>query len=319
MSGAPNFDLYSKIKSTIGKGEKRIPKPRKPKTEAAAEQPVEEKKGAIPNAAMLNLLKRLPDWGDATRKIIVGTNYETFPIAGDLPRLLKHLAIVQIEGDDIHSLFPQDKIIANKTEQITIGENTGNNVKAGDCLKLIEKAANVFISEESGSKLASEWNAVMDNGEDLSVQKTFLMQILKKVFVEQCSSGESPVILFLKAINQKIIAPSTMRIKCQCGNLFFKDANPMVWEIAVIINGDKPIISHYRRQEATSKNPSDYFRFVWELRIVFNKELTTLQELSMGITDIEFNEDTSDSVRDRVTSALQSLMLPDCFVGDIDD
>ncbi|EMD48540.1 Hypothetical protein EHI5A_231270 [Entamoeba histolytica KU27] len=93
----------------------------------------------------------------------------------------------------------------------------------------------------------------------------------------------------------------------------------MVWEIAVILDGDKTIISHYRRQETTSKNSEEYFRFLWELRLVFNKEMTQLQELKMGINDIEFNPNTISSVRERVESTLESLKFEDCVVSDLED
>ena len=123
--------------------------------------------------------------------------------------------------------------------------------------------------------------------------------------------------MFLKAVNQKVIASSTMYLKCCCGTIMFKDAQPMVWEIAVILMEEKTIISHYRRQETTSKNDDEYWRFLWELRLVFNKELTQLQELTMGITDIEYQPNTKQEIRDKLESTLQSLLFPECVIQEL--
>ena len=93
----------------------------------------------------------------------------------------------------------------------------------------------------------------------------------------------------------------------------------MVWEIAVILEENRTIISHYRRQETTSKVPSDYFRFLWELRLVFNKELTQLQDLSMYVIEVEFAEVTSEDVRENVKSTLKELMCADPVIKEMDD
>ncbi|EDR26215.1 hypothetical protein EDI_076310 [Entamoeba dispar SAW760] len=329
------FDLFSRIKHTTSEEKKekkeKKEKSKKEKKEAKEKKLTNEENSKLPPVAianpkvagyatgsMVNLLKNMPDWRDQTRKVVVEGNFETFPIAGDLPRLLKHLSIVRKTNEnEISCLFPED---GNKTDgkvKIVV-DVQGNKVTTGDCLKVIQCITKIF-DEKHCERVEKEWNAVMDNSEDLSVQKTFLMRVLKSVYVDEGSNEVSPVITFLKAINQKIIASSTMKLKAVCGNLFIKDAQPMVWEIAVILDGDKTIISHYRRQETTSKNSEEYFRFLWELRLVFNKEMTQLQELKMGINDIEFNPNTISSVREKVESTLESLKFEDCVVSDLED
>ncbi|ELP94105.1 hypothetical protein EIN_184720 [Entamoeba invadens IP1] len=310
-----DFNLLQKIKQTCGKGEKRVAKQRVRNDTGAPALTTPDKT----SAAMANLLKTLPDYSVATRKTIDSGNFETFPIAGDLPRLLKHMTLFEVQDDKYFCIFPKKELVESYITS-SLASTEGKAVTAGDCLKIMQSVTSVFEAEKL-DKLTSEWNGVMDNSADLSIQKTFLMQILKKVYVED-SDGESSTIMFLKAINQKIIGPSTMRIKCQCqcsGGVVIKDAQPMLWEVAVIITEDKTIISHYRRQETSSKNPNEYFRFLWELRMTFSRDLTQLEGLVMGVTEIEFNPETTDSVRDKISNALESLKLPDCFVGDIDE
>ncbi|BFU23649.1 hypothetical protein EHI8A_106900 [Entamoeba histolytica HM-1:IMSS-B] len=310
------FNLFSKVKQTCGKGDKRIAKPRtRVETSSETSEQITTNKSA---SAMANLLKTLPDWSVATRKIIDTTNIETFPIAGDLPRLLKHLTVYEIHNGDFYSVFPTQGIVTEHIVDYSVSSD-GAAINAGDCLKILQTVCMIFESDELAQHLGNEWNAIMDNSCDLSVQKTFLMRILKKVFIEEKTDGESPIIMFLKAINQKIIGPATMRVRCQCGSLIIKDAQPMVWEVAVIIMEDKTIISHYRRQETSSKKPEEYFRFLWELRMVFNRDLTQLESLVMGVTEIEFDDITLDSVRDKVSSALEPMKSQDCFIGNMDD
>ncbi|KAL7713783.1 Ras guanine nucleotide exchange factor glfB-like C-terminal domain-containing protein [Entamoeba marina] len=318
------FDLFSRIKHTSVKAEKKDKKSHKRsesqmnKSQVEPEKPVvaDPKKDGYTQNTMVNLLKNLPDWRESTRKVIVSGNFETFPIAGDLPRLLKHLSIVKkVSDEEYDRLFPEEGKVNGKVK--VIKDVPGHKITTGDCLKVILCITKI-LDESKCDTIEKEWNEVMDNSEDLSVQKTFLMRLLKSVFMNESSQDVSAVITFLKAINQKIIASSTMNLKGVCGNLFIKDAQPMVWEIAVILEENRTIISHYRRQETTSKNSTDYFRFLWELRLIFNKELTQLQELKMGITDIEFISETSERVRENVTSTLDSLMFPDCNISDLD-
>ncbi|EMS13555.1 hypothetical protein KM1_321000 [Entamoeba histolytica HM-3:IMSS] len=47
--------------------------------------------------------------------------------------------------------------------------------------------------------------------------------------------------------------------------------------------------------------------------------MTQLQELKMGINDIEFNPNTISSVREKVESTLESLKFEDCVVSDLED
>ena len=328
------FDLFSKIKHTSSdekeakkkekkekkekeKKEKKDKKDKKtPAAVPAVPQKIDAKQQGYSNNSMVNLLKNMPDWRDSTRKVMDTGKFETFPIAGDLPRLLKHLNIVRKTGDDIECLFPEG---SNSDGKVKIIKDTqGTKITTGDCLKVILCITKIFDSKHC-EKVEQEWNAVMDNNEDLSVQKTFLMQVLKKVYMEEGSNDVSPIITFLKAINQKIIASPTMKLKGVCGNMFIKDAQPMVWEIAVILDGEQTIISHYRRQETTSKNPEEYFRFLWEIRMIFNKDMTQLQELKMGINEIEFLPETAVSVREKVDTTLEELKFEDCVVQDLEE
>ena len=130
---------------------------------------------------MMALLKKLPDWRESTRKVIMEGNFETFPIAGDLPRLLLHLSIVKENGEDLESLFPQ----TGKTDgKVKVNKDTTRRINAGDCLVAIQEIAKIFEGEQQRDKVTTEWNKLIDNEEDLSVQKTFLLRILKQVFVE---------------------------------------------------------------------------------------------------------------------------------------
>ncbi|ELP85115.1 hypothetical protein EIN_080870 [Entamoeba invadens IP1] len=341
------FDLFSRIKHTSSDSKSDTKKEEKKKAKEAKEKEKKDKKdkkshtrtesvqkkddkspstttpvvdpktNGYAAGSMVNLLKNMPDWRDQTRKVVVEGNFETFPIAGDLPRLLKHLSIVRKVGQDISCLFPENGEKSGGKVKI-IKDVSGHKITAGDCLSVIKCITKIF-DDKHCEKVDEEWNAVMDNGEDLSVQKTFLMRVLKSVYVDEGTSEVSPVITFLKAINQKIIASSTMKLKGVCGNLFIKDAQPMVWEIAVILDEDRTIISHYRRQETTSKNGEEYFRFLWELRLLFNKEMTQLQDLQMGINVIEFSPQTNQATREKVETILDSLKFEECAISDIEE
>ncbi|ELP90594.1 hypothetical protein EIN_020730 [Entamoeba invadens IP1] len=252
------------------------------------------------------LMKNLPDWQESTRKVIKDGKLETFPIAGDLPRLLNHLSIVrEVSEGNYDTLFPDES--AEKTQA----------PKAGDCFQVIKCICTLFEGDEQCAKIEQEWNSTMANDEDMSVQKTFLIRILTKVFLEDGQQKDvSPVITFLKAINQKIIANSTLHLKMVCGSLLFKDSHPMFWEVACILQ-DKTYLIHYRKQESTSKKEDEYFQFMWELRLVFSSGLTQLEEVTMGISSIEFRPETRKDVRDNVLDTLKPILFTDVEIKDV--
>ncbi|ELP91396.1 hypothetical protein EIN_154730 [Entamoeba invadens IP1] len=252
------------------------------------------------------LPKKNFDWQESTKRVINEERIESFPIAGDLPRLLKHLRITkELENGEYDVLFPTD----DKEYQT----NT-----AGDCFDLIKCITQILEGDEQTKRIEDEWNAVMSNDQDMSVQKTFLMRILSKVFVEEGKfKPSSPVINFLKGVNQKIIANSTLRLKMVCGTMPFKDSHPMFWEIVIVFQ-DKAYVIHYRKQESISKKPEEYFRFEWELRLVFNNELTQFSEVGMGVSTIEFDPLTKQETRKLVLETLKPICFADFTVTDID-
>lgn len=283
--------------------------------EIAKEKPKEPEKvtrqsiaGSSAAASMQRLREKMPNWQEQTRKVMKEAKFETFPIAGDLPRLLTHLSIVKDTGDgEFETIFPYNENMEKKT-------NT-----AGDCFQVIKCITQIMEGKQQAANIEQQWKELIVDDEDMSVQKTFLTQILKKVFIDEGEFKEqSPTLTFLKAVNQKIIANATMNLKIVCGDLFFKDSYPMFWEIACILQSRTYLI-HYRKQEAASKKKEEYFRFLWELRLVFTKDMLNLDEITMGISTIEFNPETTQGVRDKVLTTLKSLMFADCRIKNVGD
>ena len=254
---------------------------------------------------MTRLMNTASNWQESTRKVMREGKFETFPIAGDLPRLLKHLSIVKENYDgEFETIFPYD-------------EHTNKSNKAGDCFQVIKCIAGLFEGQEQQIKIEKEWKELIVDDEDMSVQKTFLMQIMNKVFIQEGEfKDQSPVITFLKAINQKIIANATMNLKIVCKDLLFKDSYPMFWEVACILQ-ERAYLIHYRKQEATSKNPEEYFQFMWELRLVFTKDLMNLEEVSMGISSLMFKKESSQQIREKVQTTLKSILFDDFKIKEL--
>ena len=277
-----------------------------PTTQTPTETNNESRK-TMQAATMMRLMNTATNWQESTRKVMKDGKFETFPIAGDLPRLLKHLSIVKENYDgELETIFPYDE-----------SQNKSN--KAGDCFQVIKCIAGIFEGHEQQIKIEKEWKELIVDDEDMSVQKTFLMQIMNKVFIEEGEFKEqSPVITFLKAINQKIIANATMNLKIVCGSLLFKDCHPMFWEVACILQ-ERTYLIHYRKQETTSKKPEEYFQFMWELRLVFSKDLMSLEEVSMGISSLMFKKESSQEIKEKVQSTLKSILFDDYKIKEVNE
>ena len=92
----------------------------------------------------------------------------------------------------------------------------------------------------------------------------------------------------------------------------------MFWEVACIQQNNRVYIIHYKKQEATSTNPQEYFKFMWEFRLIFNETLTECEDTSMGISSIEFGKECTAEIKEEVKKGLSSLQYNDCKITVLD-
>ena len=81
-----------------------------------------------------------------------------------------------------------------------------------------------------------------------------------------------------------------------CPTLPFKDAGG--WKIQITTYPDHIIISHKKKQSSTTTKPEDQFEFEWHLKMSFVKDLTSMNDPVLTISDLKFGSSTLQTKKD---------------------
>eukprot|EP01116_Phalansterium_solitarium_P012624 TRINITY_DN29077_c0_g1_i1.p1 TRINITY_DN29077_c0_g1~~TRINITY_DN29077_c0_g1_i1.p1 ORF type:complete len:307 (+),score=52.78 TRINITY_DN29077_c0_g1_i1:171-1091(+) len=104
----------------------------------------------------------------------------------------------------------------------------------------------------------------------------------------------------LKAINQAIIAPPVIKLKTEFGRKHpFKDLRG-AWRIRVDVRppeaGDDEAVSVVHTRSELSFE-ADLFQFDWDFKMLFNRDLTCLSEIAIGIKHVRFGATATAAFR----------------------
>jgi len=104
---------------------------------------------------------------------------------------------------------------------------------------------------------------------------------------------ESKTAKLFQAIHQNIIFAAVFQLKVKVPNLTLtRDVRTREgWRISVVFSNNIVTVIHRRREQSLATAPSDeQFWFEWELRILFDQQMTKLHSAMLRITDLGFSE-----------------------------
>ena len=78
-----------------------------------------------------------------------------------------------------------------------------------------------------------------------------------------------------------------------------------VWQISITVEENKIVVSHTKTQKAMSSNPTEQYKFDWELCMVFSLRATEMRTAFIIASDPEFADTTSRDKRQQIRNALQ--------------
>jgi len=209
----------------------------------------------------------------------------TLPVASDFPRLAKLTKI--IGGNGVELEIPAQPSIERIIYSI-----------------LLTLALQLEDSESHDTTRDHYWSYLHDNIEG-EIRREFDM------FLKNCLSEDSKVAHILKTINQGVIAPAVISLKLALPSLPFKDFRNS-WRIEVQIAMDSVTVVHIRREQSFNTPPEMTFEFVWECRIVFDKEVTRMDEVKVRIIELAFGERVSPENNSRIRNEMKRFITNDC-------
>jgi len=220
-------------------------------------------------------------------KKIWSRSFTLLPVGVDLPRLASCISVFNDQVDGSVDL-------ANK-----------GNVKKTilDILLALKEMFDGSENQEELEKIKANYENIPRN-DDGSFNSKDLVEFLLKEFSEN-----SPILQVLKVCNQSIIAPSVIELKLGiCPKLMFKDAGG--WMIKVeLVDSDTVIVSHCKKQQHMDpRKEEEYFEFIWELEMIFNRDVSSLNQVTLSILSLTFGEKTRQDKKDEYLALFNSHM-----------
>eukprot|EP01113_Clastostelium_recurvatum_P035561 TRINITY_DN4975_c0_g1_i2.p1 TRINITY_DN4975_c0_g1~~TRINITY_DN4975_c0_g1_i2.p1 ORF type:complete len:726 (+),score=190.10 TRINITY_DN4975_c0_g1_i2:219-2180(+) len=144
---------------------------------------------------------------------------------------------------------------------------------------------------------------------DATDQTTFPKQFPKLLLEDLTESNQ--IVRVLKAIHQAIIAPSVIELRMSiCPKLPFKDT-PGGWHVRVFRRPDGQVeVQHARRQEHMDKRKEEeYLEFTWVLSMVFDAEVSAMNEVRLEIRDLVYGPATTDAKKAEYAALFANHMM----------
>eukprot|EP01120_Amphizonella_sp_Union-15-10_P015301 TRINITY_DN7848_c0_g1_i1.p1 TRINITY_DN7848_c0_g1~~TRINITY_DN7848_c0_g1_i1.p1 ORF type:complete len:928 (+),score=179.16 TRINITY_DN7848_c0_g1_i1:62-2845(+) len=188
---------------------------------------------------------------------------EKSSVAQDLHRLMKNIELFDFMGwgFTFKSQKSKSKSIKNLTLKFSKLLNETNTTRAIDS-KFLD-----YFPE--------------NNSHDLS-------KCCHKYLTELLGENSKVTTLLKVTCSQGILSPAWVRLKLFILQDFpFKDVKSG-WKIYVIFEDDKVIVAHRKKERSTEQSLSGHsiFQFTWELQMIFDLSLTTLQQSNLTLSSL---------------------------------
>jgi len=130
--------------------------------------------------------------------------------------------------------------------------------------------------------------------------------VLESLF-QRAIGVDSKTTRVLKAIHQNIIFSGVFQLKSTVPmTTMTRDVRSREgWRINVLFNNNVVAVSHRRREQSLATAPADeQYWFEWELRMVFDKDMTDMESSLLRITDLGFDDNINPKKREEIKKAL---------------
>jgi len=130
--------------------------------------------------------------------------------------------------------------------------------------------------------------------------------VMEKIFDDHIGT-DSKTARVLKTIHQNVIFTGVFQLKqkVKMSDMTRDVRTRDGWRINVLFNHNVVAISHRRREQSLATAPKDeQYWFEWELRMVFDKDMTDLESSMLTITDLGFDDNISQRKKEEIKKLL---------------
>eukprot|EP01102_Stenamoeba_stenopodia_P021149 TRINITY_DN8444_c0_g1_i1.p1 TRINITY_DN8444_c0_g1~~TRINITY_DN8444_c0_g1_i1.p1 ORF type:complete len:307 (+),score=57.34 TRINITY_DN8444_c0_g1_i1:213-1133(+) len=224
------------------------------------------------------------------------------PVNVDIPRLARKMSIY----DDSRNLLLDGSWLDLTPEEIEASPYKDQIPTNKSNTKLIQDVLQVLADQlgEDSTAIREEFGKmVKDNGGDTAGPFGN--------FLNRHMGDNSTVVKVLKACNQSIIAPSVVRLKLSIApRLPFKDLRG-AWRIQIHCLKSSVVVFHKKYETSWENFSTEEFQFSWQLRITFDKAMTTMKTVDVSITEIEFGKSVTDKRKKEVLEIMKQYYHPE--------
>jgi len=227
----------------------------------------------------------------------------TLPVHVDVPRLARKMAIYADNRNTVlHAAKDTDTGMGEDSMHKSVNTKPlDNQLHDQKIIKDIILTLSVHLGEHKDKQrhIESKFPEYFGPGDT---------SVALRDYMEQVIGDDSKVISVLKACNQSILAPGVLKLKFTVGNQFpFKDMRGS-WRIDIIVDADKVTVIHSKRERSFEDSPSEYFEFGWSLAMIFDKDVSDLQETNLFIEDITYGSDVHNDKKMQIRESMKNFI-----------
>jgi len=172
--------------------------------------------------------------------------------------------------------------------------------------KVVMELATRLETEEQQVKIKQEFDRLLFNNSNHSFGD--LESLMESLF-KNVIGTDSKTARVLKAIHQNIILTGVFQLKSKVTmNTMTRDVRTRDgWRINVFMGNNVVVVSHKRREQSLATAPKDeQYWFEWELRMTFDRELSSMESSVLKITDLEFDAEIKPHKKVQISRAFSS-------------
>jgi len=207
------------------------------------------------------------------------------------------------DADSFHASLDQDKI---EDVMLEVPSDPKTDDKEDIGKKLIREMRRVVLQIANHLEKPDVFQLMTQKFDALlKMQKYGEMEfILEDLFKE--IGMDTKTARVLKAIHQNMIFTAVFQLKSKVPmTTMTRDVRTRDgWRINVVFVNNVVCISHRRREQSLAIAPADeQYWFEWELRMVFDQEMTDMQSSGLTITDLGFDDNISARKKEEIKKA----------------
>jgi len=209
--------------------------------------------------------------------------------------LSEKLELEELSNRTISSFRLSEELVKDKLEDVGIIEaeekkdeekNINKNILK-EVARVVIQLAERLEDQEQQAKIRKKFDELLQRDKFPDLEG-----ILDDMFKEIIGT-KSKVAKVLKVIHQNIIFTAIFQLKSKVPmTTMTRDVRSREgWRITVCFTNNVVMVSHKRREQSlATAPPEEAYWFGWELRMLFDAELTELESAFLKITDLQFGE-----------------------------